>query len=75
MAWEFWSTPTATVKAKLYTTEPEVNMITIKGVTTASITPTKAAQHINTLLGVAGKSIVVDNTMTRSQIEEAIENG
>lgn len=72
MAWEFFTTPTATVKAK---SSNSTDIVTIKGVTTASISPTKAAQHINTLLGVAGKAIVVDSNMTRSQTEEAVDNG
>ena len=72
MAWEFFTTPTATIKAK---SANSTDIITIKGVTTASITPTAAAQQINKLLNIGGKAIVADSNMTRTQIEEAVDNG
>ena len=70
MAWEFDSKPVATVKAKTASGA----FITMPGVTTASITPENAAAQINKILAIGGKSILVNEHMTRTQAEGAVNN-
>lgn len=71
MAYVFETKPVATIKAK---TVGDSTVINVPGVTTASTTPTNAAAQINKILAVAGKEIGVSG-MTRTQVEEAVDNG
>ncbi|MBQ7454371.1 MAG: hypothetical protein IJS69_04905 [Selenomonadaceae bacterium] len=71
MAYVFETKPVATIKAK---TVGDSTAINVPGVTTASTTPTNAAAQINKILAVAGKEIGVSG-MTRTQVEEAVDNG
>lgn len=72
MALSFYSKPTATLKAKL---SNSTSLISIPGVTTANTTPANAAAQVNKLFGIAGKAIVADTNMTRTQTEEVVDNG
>lgn len=70
MALIFQTKPNATIKAKSTTGDT----LSIGGVTTGNISPTFAATQINKVLYLGGKAIVADNTMTRTQIEEAVDD-
>lgn len=72
MALAFLSKPIATVKADLSTGNGQIS---IPGITTASTTPANLVTQINKLLNVAGKSIVANVNMTRTQQEEVVDNG
>lgn len=69
MSLVFQTKPTATLKGKSSTGES----ISVTGITTASITPARAAEQANKLLGIGEKNIVADKNMTRVQTEEADE--
>ena len=71
MAWEFANMNVATIKGN----NSDGDKITVAGVTTANITPTFAAEQINKILDIGGKAIIIDEEMTRTQVEEAQDNG
>ncbi len=48
--------------------------ISVPGVTTANITPAYAAEQASKLLALGGKSIVADESMSRVQTEEVVDN-
>lgn len=64
--------PVASLKA---TRVGESALLTINGITTASITPENAAIQSNKLLALVGWQIVANSYMTRTQVEEAINDG
>ena len=70
MALVFNTKPVAVIKAKQVGDSSAIN---IPGVTTASTTPANAATQINKILAIAGKEIGATG-MTRTQVEEAVDN-
>lgn len=72
MAFAFNFKPVATLKAKQF---DSTEMHTFNGVTTANTTPENAAIQVNKLFNIGGLSIVADENMTRTIIEEVVDNG
>lgn len=73
MAWAFNAKPVATVKIEDASTADKT--YSIPGTTTANITPDEAAKQINRILDIGGLSAIVSTKMTRTQIEEVVNNG
>lgn len=71
MSFTFKEKPVATIKANEAGT---TNQIQIGGVTTGTTTADNAAEQINKIFGVVGKSVSADG-MTRVRTEEAVDNG
>ena len=70
MALAFNIKPVATLKGK----SSQGDNISLPGVTTDNITPAQAAEQANKLLAIGGKNIVADTNMSRSQVEEVIDD-
>lgn len=72
MALEFWTKPTATLRIKSSDSD---EMWTILGVTSGNTTPSNAANQVNKLLNIGGRSVVADLNMRRTVTEEVVDNG
>lgn len=70
MSLVFDTKPVAVIKGK---SADSTTNYTVPGVTTASTTPANAATQINKIFGIVGKAIAADENMTRTTVEEAIE--
>lgn len=71
MSLVFQQKPVAVITGKSTTS---TNTYTVKGVTTAAITPANAATQINKVFGLVGKAIAGDEYMTRTSVEEVVDN-
>lgn len=71
MAWSWNFSPVATVKIQ---ESDSTNMFTINGCTRSNVPPDTAANLINILLDIGGKSAEVNEKMTRTSKEEAADN-
>ena len=71
MAYSFNFKSVATLKAKSATS---TDMFTFQGVTTANTTPANAAAQVNKLLSIVDKAVVADNNMTRTIVEESVDD-
>lgn len=69
MALVFVEKPTATLKGK----SSAGDNITLLGVTSASITPSRAASQANKILDIVGINLVVDLNMSITQVKEVVE--
>lgn len=70
MAYEFKTTPTATVKGKSTTSNDEY---TLKGINSSVTSATDTATEINKLLAVYGKEIAGDENMKLTIVKESEE--
>lgn len=71
MALAFNFKPVATLKAKSATS---TDMFTFAGVTTATTTPLNAATQANKILAIVGKQCAADENMTRTIVEESVDD-
>lgn len=71
MALNFNFKPVATIRARMY---DSTSTISIQGVTTANTTPANAAAQMNKLLSIGGMSVIANTQMTRTQVEEAVDD-
>lgn len=71
MAFAFNFKPVATLKAKSSTS---ADMFTLHGVTTADTTPAIAATQVNKILSIVGKEVVGDEYMTRTIVQESVDD-
>lgn len=71
MAYQFKTTPSATVKGKSTTS---TDNYTIKGINSSISSATEAATEINKVLDIFGKQIAGDDYMTLTIVKEAEED-
>ena len=71
MALMFNTKPVATIKAKKTGT---TDFISMGGCTTGSISPAAAAAQMNKILTVIGQSVTADQSITRTQTEEVVDD-
>ena len=72
MALVFEQKQVATIKGK---STDSTDTYTIPGVTNGTTTVENAATQINKILGIVGRQIAADEYMTRTTIEEAVDDG
>lgn len=70
MALAFNIKPVATLKGKM----TDGSAFSVPGITTGNITPAQAANQVNKLYSIGGKSVVADMNMSRSQVEEVVDD-
>ncbi len=70
MALAFNTKPVATLKGKM----SDGSSFSVPGITTDNITPDHAANQVNKLYDIGGKAVVADMNMSRSQVEEVVDD-
>lgn len=70
MALAFNIKPVATLKGKT----SDGSSFSVPGITTDNITPAQAATQVNKLYSIGGKTVVADKNMSRSQVEEVVDD-
>lgn len=70
MALAFNTKPVATLKGK----NSDGSSFSVPGITNGNITPDQAAAHLNKIFSIAGKTALADTNMSRSQVEEVVDD-
>lgn len=70
MSLAFNTKPVATLKGKT----SDGSSFSVPGITTDNITPAQAAAQVNKLYSIGGKTVVADKNMSRSQVEEVVDD-
>ena len=70
MALAFNTKPVATIKGK----NSDGTSFSVPGITNGTITPAQAVTQLNKIFDIAGKTAIADTNMSRSQVEEVVDD-